>query len=235
MNNNIDNTELDKFNNIANEWWDLNGKFKPLHEMNPIRLDFITEQCSGIFGKEILDIGCGGGILSEALAKEGAKVTGLDPALASINIAKEHAYASNLDISYKHLTIEEFANESQKKYDIITCLEMLEHVPDPSSIIKSCAKLIKPNGHIFLSTLNRNMKSYLLAILAAEKIFKIVPNGTHDFKKFLKPSDIMEILDNTKFEEQRIAGILFNPLTYKFSLSNNNVDVNYILHAKFID
>lgn len=233
MKNNIDNTELDKFNNIADEWWDLNGKFKPLHDINPTRLHFIMEQSHGIFGKEILDIGCGGGILAEALAKEGAKVTGLDPALASINIAKDHAYESGLDINYKNLTIEELANKSQKKYDIITCLEMLEHVPDPSSIIKSCTKVIKPGGHIFLSTLNRNIKSYLLAILAAEKIFKIVPNGTHDFQKFLKPSEIMEILDSTEFEEQRIAGILFNPLTNKFSL-NNNTDVNYILHAKFI-
>ena len=222
--------EIDKFNNLAHEWWDVEGNFKTLHQINPIRLEFIKKHIQ-LDGLMVADIGCGGGILSEAMASIGANVTGIDLAPQSIETAKLHLYESNLKVSYECVNIEDFAKQNQQKFDVITCLEMLEHVPNPEFIISHCANLLKPGGTAFFSTLNRNLKSYILGVIAAEYVLKLLPRGTHEYKKFIKPSELNRLLTQSGFSAIDIAGIKYNPLTSTATLSKD-IDVSYILACK---
>jgi len=230
MSQNIDLHEIEKFSQLASEWWDPNGKCKPLHIINPLRLGYIVQNCGSLKGKDVLDVGCGGGILSESLAKLGANVTGLDLAEASLNVARNHALQNQLEISYINAPVEEHAQQFPVKYDIITCMELLEHVPDPASVINACATLLKPQGKLFLSTINRNHKSKLLMIYGAEYIRRIVPKGTHDFNRFIRPSELMDVVTNAGLQISDIIGMEYQLFKNKFILSNN-VDVNYILMA----
>lgn len=229
---NVDPAEIQKFEDMASRWWDLEGEFKPLHQINPLRLNYVIERSQGIFGKKILDVGCGGGILAESMAREGAEVTGLDMGKEPLTVARLHALETGTTVSYVQSTAEEHADTHQGYYDIVTCMEMLEHVPDPASVIASCAKMVKPGGHVFFSTLNRNTKSWLFAIVGAEHLMKIVPKGTHDHKKFIRPSELLKMIDNTPLREQHMTGLHYNPLTGQYWLSPRNVDVNYIVHTQ---
>lgn len=228
---NVDPLEIQKFEDMASRWWDLEGEFKPLHQINPLRLDYVMARSGGIFGKQILDVGCGGGIFAESMAKEGGVVTGLDMGDAPLKVARMHAKETNTSLTYIQSTAEEHAQTNPKKYDIITCMEMLEHVPDPASVIAACAHMVKPGGDVYFSTLNRNIKSWLFAIVGAEHILKVVPKGTHDHHKFIRPSELLSMLDKTTLTERDIIGLHYNPLTNKYWLSSSNVDVNYIVHA----
>lgn len=227
---NVDHQEIAKFEAVASTWWDLEGEFKPLHRINPLRLEYILDRAGGVFGKQVLDVGCGGGILSESLAREGANVTGLDMGSEPLQVARLHALESGLQVNYLQQTVEEHAEAHSGQYDVVTCMEMLEHVPDPESIIQACARLVKPGGHVFFSTLNRNPKSFLLAIVGAEYLLRMVPKGTHDFNKFIRPSELLGWIDNTGLREQDLMGITFNPLLNQFSL-RPDIDVNYMVHT----
>lgn len=232
MPSNIDINEINKFAELAQEWWDPNGKCKPLHIINPLRVDYIQQQCDGnLANKHFLDVGCGGGILSESLAKLGAKVTGLDMAEESLIVAKNHAAKNRLMIDYVKSSIEEHVLNHSQLYDFITCMELLEHVPDPQSIITSCAKLLKPQGKLFLSTINRNNKAKLLLIYGAEYIARLVPKGTHDFKRFIRPSELMNLVEQAELNTIDIIGMEYHLLKNEFQLGHN-VDVNYILVAQ---
>ena len=235
---NVNEDEIAKFEKIASQWWDLTGDFKPLHQINPLRVQFISQHIAllfndsdannGFYDKKIIDVGCGGGILSESLAKLGAKVTGIDMGSEPLNVAKLHALESRLTINYQKITAEEKALQSAGTFDVVTCMEMLEHVPDPESVIQACAALVKPGGLIFFSTLNKSIKSYLLAILVAEKIFKIVPDGTHDHDKFIRPSQLIGWAESHDLKCIDASGIHYNPVTGNHKL-NDSLDVNYIL------
>ena len=242
---NVDHQEIEKFTAIASRWWDLEGEFKPLHQINPLRVDYIIEKITGqsrpdngyashiLSGLNILDIGCGGGILAEALANHGAKVTGIDLAQESLTVARLHALETGLkNVSYELISAEDLASDHAEEFDVVTCLEMLEHVPDPSAIVSAAAQLAKPNAPVFFSTLNRNPKSYLMAIVGAEYVMNLVPKGTHDFSKFIKPSELMRMIDNTSLAIRATTGLHFNPLTRGHYLSNANIDVNYIVHCQ---
>ncbi|ELB2807185.1 bifunctional 2-polyprenyl-6-hydroxyphenol methylase/3-demethylubiquinol 3-O-methyltransferase UbiG [Vibrio alginolyticus] len=228
---NVDPSEIKKFEDMASRWWDLEGEFKPLHQINPLRLNYVLEKANGLFGKRTLDVGCGGGILAESMAKEGAIVTGLDMGKEPLEVARLHALETGTQLTYIQSTIEDHAIENAGTYDVVTCMEMLEHVPDPLSVIRSCAALVKPGGHVFFSTLNRNIKSYLFAIVGAEKLLKIVPEGTHEHDKFIKPAEMMKMIDQTDLTEMGITGLNYNPLNDSYKLGRN-VDVNYIVHTK---
>ncbi|MBY7955853.1 bifunctional 2-polyprenyl-6-hydroxyphenol methylase/3-demethylubiquinol 3-O-methyltransferase UbiG [Vibrio fluvialis] len=228
---NVDPNEIKKFEEMASRWWDLEGEFKPLHQINPLRLNYVLERADGLFGKKVLDVGCGGGILAESMAREGALVTGLDMGKEPLEVARLHALETGTKLTYIQSTIEDHAQDNAQAYDVVTCMEMLEHVPDPLSVIQSCAALVKPGGHVFFSTLNRNFKSYLFAIVGAEKLLKIVPEGTHDHEKFIRPSELLKMIDATPLREQAITGLLYNPLTDTYRLGAN-VDVNYIIHTR---
>jgi 2-polyprenyl-6-hydroxyphenyl methylase/3-demethylubiquinone-9 3-methyltransferase len=230
MSQNVDPNEIKKFEQMASRWWDLNGEFKPLHQINPLRLNYVLENSHGLFGKKVLDVGCGGGILAESMAKEGAQVTGLDMGKEPLEVARLHALETGVTLSYIQSTIEDHALTHQQHYDVVTCMEMLEHVPDPLSVIHACSALVKPGGHVFFSTLNRNVKSYLFAIVGAEKLLKIVPDGTHDHAKFIRPSELIKMVDQTHLQEKGITGLHYNPLTDTYRLGQN-VDVNYIVHT----
>lgn len=229
---NVNEAEIAKFEQIASQWWDLTGDFKPLHQVNPLRVQFIcqhiSDQQSELFGKQVIDVGCGGGILSESLAKLGANVTGIDMGTEPLNVAKLHALESGLTINYEKITAEAKAQQCNEAFDMVTCMEMLEHVPDPASVIKACAKLVKPGGLVFFSTLNKTVKSYLLAILAAEKLFKLVPDGTHEHEKFIKPSQLISWAEANELNCIDACGIHYNPITENHKLSSN-LEVNYIL------
>ncbi len=232
---NVNEDEIAKFENIASQWWDLTGDFKPLHQVNPLRVQFIcqhiAEQKQELFSKSVIDVGCGGGILTESLAKLGATVTGIDMGTEPLNVAKLHALESNLTINYEKITAEEKAQQCNETFDMVTCMEMLEHVPDPASVINACATLVKPGGLVFFSTLNKTVKSYLLAILAAEKILKLVPDGTHDHDKFIKPSQLIAWAEESQLKCIDASGIHYNPVTENHKLVTN-LDVNYILCFK---
>ncbi|MFL2731796.1 MAG: bifunctional 2-polyprenyl-6-hydroxyphenol methylase/3-demethylubiquinol 3-O-methyltransferase UbiG [SAR86 cluster bacterium] len=230
---NIDESEIKKFAELADKWWDKNGDFKPLHVINPLRANYIFDKLD-ISNKKVLDVGCGGGILSEALYEKGAVVTGIDAAGPGINIAKIHAEQNNKNITYYENTAEELYKKYKKNYDVVTCLEVLEHVPDPAMLVSTCLKLLKPNGHLFLSTINKNPRSFITAIVGAEYIFNILPKGTHEFNKFIKPSKLAEYIRKADGKLIESKGMFYNPLTHKANL-NNDLGVNYMMYARKIE
>lgn len=231
---NVDAAEIEKFQSIASRWWDRESEFKPLHEINPLRLAYIEKQTQGVDGKKLLDIGCGGGILAEGLARQGAQVTGIDMAELSLEVARMHLHESELDIDYQLSTAEAFAENNASAFDIVTCLEMLEHVPDPASIIKAASRMLKPDGVLVLSTLNRNPKSFALAVLGAEYILRMLPRGTHEYRKFIKPSEMAAVLRANGMQVRDITGMSYNPITQNYSLGRD-IDVNYLMTASFDD
>jgi len=229
--NNTDELEILKFNNLAHKWWDSTSEFKPLHDINPLRVDFIKSKVD-LKGKRVLDIGCGGGILSEAIAKEGAEVTGIDQGERVIKIAKLHSLESQLDIDYQQINIENFIKKNKHKFDVITCLEMLEHVPDPASVIKACSQILKPDGKLFLSTINRNPKSFLFAIIGAEYILKLLPKGTHTYEKFITPSELRDYCNQSNLKFNDLIGMTYNPIFKTYRLEKDT-SVNYLVEACF--
>ena len=227
---NIDQQEVQKFADLAEKWWDASGDFKPLHVINPLRAEYISSKVE-LEGKTLLDVGCGGGILAEALHDKGAIVTGIDAAGPGIEIAKHHAKKNNKLIDYQESTAEDLIQKSSEKYDVVTCLEVLEHVPDPRLLVKTCIDLLKPNGDLFLSTINKNPRSWITAIVGAEYIFNILPKGTHEFDKFIKPSSIGSYIREGSAELVETKGMFYNPITHKANL-NNDLGVNYLMYAK---
>ncbi len=227
---NVDIDEVNKFATLASRWWDKNSEFKPLHDINPLRLNYIKEKCGGsLQGKKILDVGCGGGILAESLALEGAIVTGIDMAEAGLEVAKLHLLESGLEVDYQKIPVEAFAKDNAQAFDIVTCLEMLEHVPDPSSIIKACSELVKTDGQLFFSTLNRNAKSYVFAIIGAEYVLNLLPKGTHDWDKFIRPSEMEAWARHSGLTLKNMIGMTYNPFTKTYKLEDD-VSVNYLCH-----
>ena len=227
---NIDKQEVQKFADLAEKWWDSSGDFKPLHVINPLRAEYISSKVE-LEGKTLLDVGCGGGILAEALHDKGAIVTGIDAAGPGIEIAKHHAKKNNKLIDYQESTAEDLIQKSSEKYDVVTCLEVLEHVPDPKLLVKTCIDLLKPNGDLFLSTINKNPRSWITAIVGAEYIFNILPKGTHEFDKFIKPSSLGSYIREGSAELVETKGMFYNPITHKANL-NNDLGVNYLMYAK---
>ena len=224
---NADPIEIEKFSQLAHKWWDPNSEFKPLHDINPLRLNYI-DRLAGLSGKTVLDVGCGGGILSESMAKTGAIVTGIDLSDKALQVAKLHLLESGNRVDYRKIAVEDMASECPASFDIVTCLEMLEHVPDPQSVIASCAKLVKPGGHVFFSTLNRNPKSYLFAIIGAEYMLNMLPRGTHDYAKFIKPSELAQYCRNAGLDVSDLTGMSYNPLSKSYSLGKDS-SVNYLV------
>ena len=228
---NLDHDEVKKFDDLAAKWWDPDGEFKPLHQINPLRVGFINERAN-LQGMKVLDVGCGGGILAEALSKLGAQVTGIDASEQTIGVAQNHSNAVGSNVSYYQTTIEEFiANKPEEKFDVITCLEMLEHVPSPGEIIKTCSTILKDDGDIFFSTINRNPRSYLFAIVGAEYILNLLPKGTHDYQKFIKPSELAKWIRDARLSQIETIGLSYNPITDNYWLGKD-IQVNYMVHAK---
>jgi len=225
---NVDPQEIAKFEELASRWWDRESEFKPLHDINPLRVDFI-DRIAALAGKTVLDVGCGGGILSEAMAQRGAEVSGIDMGEAPLKVAKLHGLESGVNVNYKQITVEQLAAEQPESFDVVTCMEMMEHVPDPASIVEACSKLVKPGGFVFFSTLNRNPKSYMMAIVGAEHLLKLVPKGTHDFKKFIRPSELANWVRQSGLSSLEMTGLTYNPLTKVYSLNAKDVDVNYMI------
>jgi 2-polyprenyl-6-hydroxyphenyl methylase / 3-demethylubiquinone-9 3-methyltransferase len=226
---NADQNELDKFSQLAHRWWDPNSEFKPLHDINPLRLEWIDGHAK-ISGKTVLDVGCGGGILSESMAQRGATVTGIDLSDKALGVAKLHLLESGNKVDYQKSSAEEFADQAPGSYDVVTCMEMLEHVPDPASIISACSVLVKRGGHVFFSTINRNAKAYLLAVVGAEYVLKMLPKGTHDYAKFIKPSELSRWAKSAMLEPDELIGMTYNPLSQRYRLGHDT-DVNYLLHT----
>jgi 2-polyprenyl-6-hydroxyphenyl methylase/3-demethylubiquinone-9 3-methyltransferase len=226
---NADPSELQKFSDLAHRWWDPNSEFRPLHEINPLRLDWI-DRLASLKGKKVLDVGCGGGILAEAMASRGAKVTGIDLAEKSLSVARLHLLESGRSVDYRLVSAEDLAAQEAAGYDIVTCMEMLEHVPNPASTIASCAALVKPGGHVFFSTINRNAKAYLFAVIGAEYVLKLLPKGTHDYARFIKPSELARLAKAVELEVDEIIGMSYNPLAKSYSLGRDT-DVNYLMHT----
>lgn len=225
---NVDDQEIAKFAQLASRWWDPEGECKPLHAINPLRLSFI-ENISALSGKRILDVGCGGGILSEAMAAQGADVTGIDMANASLAVARLHLLESGLQVNYQQITAEQLAETQPGSFDIVTCLEMLEHVPDPAAIVQACHDLVKPGGEVFFSTLNRNPKSYVFAIIGAEYLLGLLPKGTHDYLKFIRPSELARWGRAAGLSTMQQSGLCYNPLLKQYWLDPQDIDVNYIV------
>ncbi len=225
---NVDELEIKKFEALASRWWDINSEFKTLHDINPLRVNYISRQIN-LADKRVLDIGCGGGILAEAMAHHGARVTAIDMADAALAVARLHLLESKLEIDYQKATAEKFAEQHRLQFDVVTCLELLEHVPVPASVVDACYRLLKPGGIVFFSTINRNPKSYLFAILGAEYLLKLLPRGTHDYGKFIKPSELALWCRNCGLQLQGQVGLHYNPLSKKYSLQGG-LDVNYLAH-----
>ena len=228
---NVDPNEIRKFEELASRWWDKNSEFKPLHDINPLRANWI-DNLAPVAEKKVLDVGCGGGILAEALAQRGAQVTGIDMGDAPLGVAKLHQLESGLSIDYQKSTAEDYAQQHESAYDIVTCLEMLEHVPDPSSVVQACAKMVKPGGHVFFSTINRNPKAFLFAIIGAEYLLRLLPRGTHEYAKFIRPSELANWSREADLQVNQMTGLLFNPLTKKYRLSDSDMDVNYMISTQ---
>ena len=226
---NVDANEIKKFEDVAHRWWDTDSEFKPLHDINPLRLNYIDENAKGIKGKTIIDVGCGGGILAESMALRGANVTGIDMGKAPLSVAELHALDTGVEVDYQQITVEEMADKNPQKYDVVTCMEMLEHVPDPESIIKACATLVKPDGHVFFSTINRNPKAFALAIVGAEYILNMLAKGTHEYAKFIRPSELDTWASNAGLHLENIKGMTYNPLFQSYKLGSD-VKVNYLMH-----
>ncbi len=227
---NIDPAEVKKFDDMARKWWDETGEFKPLHAINPLRMGYISERVN-LDGLRVLDVGCGGGILTESMASRGAKVKGIDAASGPLQVARLHLHESNLQVDYELVTIEQLVERDEAKFDVITCLEMLEHVPDPGSIITSCRSLLKDDGHLFMSTINRSPKSYLFAVVGAEYVLKLLPRGTHDYEKFIKPAELAGWCRDAGFELLDLRGMTYNPITSVYKLGTD-VDVNYLAYCR---
>ncbi|MEL0586645.1 MAG: bifunctional 2-polyprenyl-6-hydroxyphenol methylase/3-demethylubiquinol 3-O-methyltransferase UbiG [Candidatus Thiodiazotropha sp. (ex. Lucinoma kazani)] len=226
---NVDHAEVSKFEQLASRWWDPHSEFKPLHEINPLRLGYI-QQLAPLDGKKVLDVGCGGGILSESMAACGAHVTGIDMGEAPLQVARLHLLESGLEVNYERIPIEQLADEQPDSFDVVTCMEMLEHVPDPASVVKACAKAVKPGGNLFFSTINRNPKAYLFAIVGAEYLLKLLPKGTHDYAKFIRPSELHAWMRDADLTSRGMIGLSYNPLTQAYKLGED-VDVNYLIAA----
>lgn len=227
---NVDNAEVAKFNALAARWWDPDGDFRPLHEINPLRLDWIRQHAE-LKDRVVVDIGCGGGILTEAMAAAGATVTGIDVAEKPLGVARLHQLESGAEVNYELRTAEDLADARPGEFDIVTCLEMLEHVPDPAKVIRSCYELAKPGGHVFFSTINRNPKSFLFAIVGAEYVLRLLPAGTHEYQKFIRPSELEEWARHAGLELKDSIGLHYNPLTRDYSLGRN-LDVNYLMYFR---
>ncbi len=229
---NIDPDEVSKFEAMAARWWDTGGDFKPLHDLNPLRLDYIRTRADGLAGKTIADIGCGGGILSEAMAREGARVIGLDAAEGPLKVAQLHQLRSpGLQLEYRQQTAEDHAREQPGAYDIVTCMELLEHVPDPASLVQACRRLVREDGHVFFSTINRGLKAYLLAIVGAEYLLAMLPRGTHDYARFVRPAELARWLRQSGLTPRDIQGMTYSPLSRSYSLGRDTA-VNYLVHAR---
>lgn len=226
---NADPAELEKFASLAHRWWDKNSEFKPLHAINPLRLGYIDQQV-GLLGKRVLDVGCGGGILTESMAQKGAVVTGIDLGEKALKVAQLHKLESGVDVDYQLISVEAMAALEPASFDVVTCMEMLEHVPDPEAIVGACAQLVKPGGSVFFSTLNRNPKSYLFAVIGAEYILNMLPKGTHEYAKFIKPSELSAWARHAGLEVSMLMGMTYNPITQHYAL-RNDVSVNYLVHT----
>jgi 2-polyprenyl-6-hydroxyphenyl methylase/3-demethylubiquinone-9 3-methyltransferase len=228
---NVDPAEIDKFSALASRWWDPDSEFKPLHAINPLRLDWILSYTGSLAGKQVLDVGCGGGILSESLAQSGADVTGIDLAERSLKIARLHSLESGVPVKYEMISAEDMADQHPGRFDVVTCMEMLEHVPDPGSIIAACAKLVKPGGWVFFSTLNRNPKSFLFAIVGAEYLLRLIPKGTHSYEGFIKPSELISSARRSGLDALALKGLEYHPITEHYRLSGDT-SVNYLLASR---
>jgi len=227
---NVDPAELDKFAQLAHRWWDAQSEFRPLHEINPLRLDYI-DAIAGLRGKAVLDVGCGGGILSEAMAGRGARVTGIDLGDKALRVAQLHLLESGLEVEYLNTSAEDLARMRPAHYEVVTCMELLEHVPDPAATVRACSQLVKPGGWVFFATINRNPKSYLFAVIGAEYVLKILPRGTHRYEKFIKPSELAAMARNSGLSVSGIVGMSYNPMTQVYALGRNT-DVNYIIYCR---
>jgi 2-polyprenyl-6-hydroxyphenyl methylase/3-demethylubiquinone-9 3-methyltransferase len=228
---NADPVELDKFSALAHRWWDPSSEFKPLHDINPLRVDWIDRVVGGLAGRAVLDVGCGGGILSEAMALRGAKVTAIDLSDRALGVARLHQLESGVEVDYRHVSAEAMAADSPASFDVVTCLELLEHVPDPASTVAACGALVCPGGHVVFSTLNRNPRSYLLAVLGAEYILRLLPRGTHDWSRFLKPSELARHARHAGLDVAEITGMTYNPLTRTYRLAPDT-SVNYLMACR---
>ena len=227
MSTNVDQLEINKFSELAHRWWDPTSEFRPLHEINPLRLEWINA-LAPLAGKNVIDIGCGGGVLSESMARKGAKVTGIDLSQKALKVADLHSLESGIEVRYKLISAEEMAAQEPGQFDVVTCMEMLEHVPDPASVVRAAATLVKPGGKVFFSTLNRNAKSYLFAVVGAEYILRMLPRGTHDYAKFITPAELSQFVRSAGLQVDGLKGLTYNPLTRIYSL-NNDTDVNYMV------
>ena len=226
---NADPTELQKFSDLAHRWWDPTSEFRPLHEINPLRLEWINARAP-LFGKTVLDIGCGGGILAESMAKKGAKVSGIDLSEKALKVADLHSLESGVQVAYELIAAEDMAERAPESFDVVTCMEMLEHVPDPAAIVKACARLVKPGGKLFFSTINRNPKAYVFAVIGAEYLLRLLPRGTHDYAKFITPAELAQFIRNAGLELDGLKGMGYNPLTKIYSM-NRDTSVNYLVAA----
>ena len=227
---NVDNVEINKFEELASRWWDPDSEFKPLHDINPLRIDYINTRAP-LQDRKVIDVGCGGGLLSESMAALGADVTGIDMGEAPLTVARLHQHESGVEVDYQRMTAEQMATQNPNTFDVCTCLEMLEHVPDPASVIQACSDLVKPGGNLFFSTINRNPKSYLFAIIGAEYVLRMLPKGTHEFRKFIRPSELERWARSAGLELQDLTGMTYNPLLREYKLGED-VDVNYLAWFK---